>query len=472
MLKLSCVKGALCAVSVILSGCAGIPVPETPREDVTPRVKTNLPEQFFNAENAVLPMSSSWWKGFQDPDLTRLVELALAQNRQLEVAQANIDILRANVARQQLENAYRTESNAGVNIGRAAAPNRDIAATLTGGLGARWEYDAFGRIASAIKASELSAQAAEQARFDIAVIVSAQTALAYTDLRGAQRRLSVAQGNADTQAQSLELLQTLLENGRATALDINRADAQYRTTLADIPRFQAIIDSAVSRLAVLTGRSALQPDETLLALSESTRPIPELKSSLVIGAPEDLLRRRPDIRFAEVEISRLLALSDVERARLFPVVSFNGNILSLFGNGNRLDQLSSIGFGFGPAISWEGPDLRRVRADIDIADAETERAYQQYEQTVLQAFADVEVSLSNLRNETRRQQDLTRAVEAARRALDLAQIRFEEGFDDFLDVLDSQRTLLTAEDRLAENKLQTTRLTIAAYQELGGVEIR
>lgn len=459
----------LCATAFMLAGCAGIPVAEKPRENVTPLVKQNLPKQFFNAEGAALPMSSSWWQGFEDPDLSRLIEIALKENRQLDVAQANIDIARANVARQRLEASYETQGSLGANVGRSAAPDRDIAATLSSGLAASWEFDAFGRIASAIEASELGAEAAEQARRDVAVIVSSQTALAYADLRGAQRRLSVAQENADTQAQSLELLQALLENGRATALDINRAEAQYRTTLADIPRFQAIIDSSVSRLAVLTGGSALEPGAEILNLRQQARPIPELISSFDIGSPESLLRRRPDVRFAEIEIGRLLALSDVERARLFPVVSFNANILSLFGNGNRLDQLSSFGFGFGPAIIWEGPDLRRVRADIVIADAETERAYQQYEQTVLQVFSDVEISLSNLRNEARRQQDLSQAVEAARGALELAQVRFEEGFDDFLDVLDAQRTLLAAEDRLAENTLQTTRLTIAAYQELGGV---
>ncbi len=468
MFRISSALAMLCTAGLVLAGCAGIPVPDKPRENSTPLVKQSVPQQFFNSQGAALPMSSSWWQGFEDSDLTRLIETALAENRQLDVAQANIDIARASLARQRLETSYGTQSNIGAEIGRGASPNSNIVATFTSGLGASWEYDAFGRIASSIEASELGAEAAEQSRRDVAVIVSSQTALAYTDLRGAQTRLSVAQENADTQAQSLELLRTLLENGRATALDINRAEAQYRTTLADIPRFQATIDSAISRLAVLTGNSALEPGGEILGMSQQARPIPELISGFDIGSPEALLRRRPDIRFAEIEIARLLALSDVERARLFPVVSFNANISSFFGNGNRLDQLSSFGFGFGPAISWEGPDLRRVRADIDLADAETERAYQQYEQTVLQAFSDVEISLSNLRNEARRRQDLVQAVEAARGALDLAQIRFEEGFDGFLDVLDAQRTLLAAEDRLADNRLQTTRLTIAAYQELGG----
>ncbi|WP_409432625.1 efflux transporter outer membrane subunit [Litorimonas sp. RW-G-Af-16] len=458
------------AFATSLSACATISVPEKPDASPTEILNTSAPTQFFNASGASLPMATQWWTGFNDPILTQLVERALNENRQLDVAEANIAVARAGLARQTLETSYSTQTTLGVEIGRSTGPNRDVTGTASGGLGASWEYDAFGRIAAAIKASELNVEAAEQARRDVAVIVSSETALAYVDLRGAQRRFTVAQDNAEAQAKSLDLLQTLLNNGRATALDVSRAEAQYRTTLADLPRFQATIESAISRLAVLIGSSATEPNSELLSLKQNARPIPSLTNGLAMGSPEDLLRRRPDIRLAETEIARLLALSDVERARLFPTVVFNADILALFGAGNRLDQLSSFGFGVGPALRWEGPDLRRVRADINIADAQTEQAYRVYEQTVLQALADVEAALSNTKNEARRQQDLSRAVNAARDAEELAQLRFEEGVDDFLDVLDAQRTLLAAEDRLAENRLQTTRLTILTYKELGGIE--
>lgn len=429
-----------------------------------------MPAQFFNAQGVSLPLTSKWWTGFEDTEMTALIETALSENRQLDIAQSNIAIAQAVLERQSLETSYRTASRSGIDIGRAPAPNRDVTASLSGGLGASWEYDAFGRIASAIKAAELGVDAAEQARRDIAVIVSSETALAYIDLRGAQRRLQVARENADTQSQSLDLLNELLENGRATALDVSRADAQYRTTLSELPRFQGTIDNAAARLAVLTGSSAASPSPAISALEQNVRPIPALKSSFAIGTPAELLRRRPDIRAAETDIARLLALSEVERARLFPTISFNADLSTLFGGGNRIDQLSSFGFGLGPAVNWEGPDLRRVRADIDIADAQTARAYKVYEQTVLQAIASVEAALSDGINERLRQSDLTRAVTSARDALELARLRFDEGVDDFLDVLDAQRTLLDAEDRLAQNELQTTRLAVLTYRELGGID--
>ena len=452
-----------------ISGCASIKVPPSPEKENQNQFIEDVPKQFFNSSGESLPLASEWWTSFNDPLMTQLIEASLVENRELEVAQSNIQIAQTQLSRERLAKSYSTDSTIGANFGRPNAPNQNARATSFGGLGASWEYDAFGRIASTIQAAELNVEAAKQARRDVAVIVSSETALAYVELRGAQRRLDVARENARAQKQTLDLLNTLFENGQATALDINRADSQFQTTLSIQPTFQATIDGALSRLSVLTGISASQRSDAIIDLRTKERPIPHLNSEITLGSPEGLIRRRPDIREAETDIARQLALGNVERSRLFPVITFNADISTLFGNGNRIDQLSSFGFGFGPAISWEGPDLRRVRADIDITDAQTQRAYVVYEQTVLQALSDIEIAITNLINERKREALLVRAVETSREALELAQLRFDEGVDDFLDVLDAQRTLLGAEDSLALNELQTTRLEILTYRELGGI---
>lgn len=459
----------LSSAALFIGGCATPYVPPKPAPNAPLLSEVTQTKSFFNASGRALPFEKTWWTSFEDEALTSLVELALAENKQINVAQANINIASAGLIRERLEGSYATSSNSNASVGRNAGSGQSVTGALAGGLAARWEWDAFGRIAAAIKASELDIKGAEEARRDIAVIVASETALAYIDLRGAQRRLDVAKDNADLQSQSLVLLRDLLDNGRATELDVNRAEAQYRTTLATLPQFQATIDAAISRLAVLTGQSASSPNNNLLSFKSIPAAIPTLRTALIEGSPEELLRRRPDIRAAETDVARLLALSDVERARLFPTISFNGNILAAFNNENLIDNLSSFGFGIGPALNWEGPDLRRVRADIDIADAQTQQAYAQYEQTVLQALADVEIALSNSANEISRRDDLIKAANASRRALELARLRFEEGLDDFLDVLDAQRTVLETEDRLAQTRLQTTRLAILTYRELGGI---
>jgi len=346
-----------------------------------------------------------------------------------------------------------------------------VRASIQGALGASWEYDAFGRIEAQIAAAEFDVEAARQARRDVAVIVASETALNYVQLRGAQRRLAVARKNADTQSEGLDLLQTLLDNGRATRLDMERAEAQYRTTLASLPRYEAAIESAKSALAALTGQPANSRSSLVMELVTSADDIPEHRGAIMAGSVEDLVRRRPDIRSAEVLIARQLALGDAARADLFPTITVNANVLALFDDANDIGDLTSFGFGVGPSISWAWPDLRRVRANIDATDARTDAAIAQYEQTVLNALSEVESALSEYTNELKRRDDLKRAAASAQRAIELARLRFEEGLDDYLDVLEAQRTLLTAEDQLAESRLQSSSRAIAAYRALGGIEM-
>lgn len=465
---------ALGPIGFMLSACATISVPDLPVQN--PSITMNAIQlqgeaPTFKNANQALPLNTSWWTGFNDPSLTGLIETALFENRDLSIAQSNIEIAKANLARTALTQSYSTRSSASAELGRTARPNQNVTLSLSAGTGASWEYDAFGRLSATLKAAELDVSIQDDIRRDVAVMIAAETAIAYVNLRGAQRRLDLTRKNADLQKKSLELIEFLLENGRSTELDRHRAESLYRTTLASLPNFQATIDAAISSLAVLTGRSASTRPADLAALTNNPSDIPELQTTLKTGAPAELLRRRPDIRQAETEIERRLALSKVERARLFPTLVFNADILSLFNGTNRLDQLSSFGFGIGPTVQWDGPDLRGVRADIDIADAETLRAFTVYEGTVLDALANVETALSNSRNERLRRTDLIRAITASQKALDLASLRFEEGLDDFLDVLDAQRTLIEAEDRLALSRLQETQFLIQTYRELGGIEL-
>lgn len=460
---------SLAIASSLITGCATPYVPAKPLQNTVELTKIEKTPDFFHESGQPLPFESEWWLNFTDPFIADLVKRALEENKQLEIAQANIEIAQAGLNRSSLEKSYDFNSNAGLPTDRNARFGQEAATSFVGGLSARWEWDAFGRIASSIKAANLSVEAARHARQDVAVTVASETALAYIDLRGAQARLQVAKDNADIQSQSLSLLQDLLNNGRATQLDVSRAEAQYRTTLASLPEFQATIDSAVNRLSVLTGQSASNAENDLRLFASTISAIPEIKSSLIAGTPEGLIRRRPDIRQAETDIARRLALSDVERASLFPTLSFDGNLLAVFNKDNRIDRLSSFGFSFGPALNWEGPDLRRVRADISASDAQTKQAYVIYEQTVLQAISDVETALSDTGNEIQRREDLIKAAKASRIALELARLRFDEGLDDFLDVLEAQRTLLDNEDRLTQSRLRTTRLAILTYRELGGI---
>jgi multidrug efflux system outer membrane protein len=156
-------------------------------------------------------------------------------------------------------------------------------------------------------------------------------------------------------------------------------------------------------------------------------------------------------------------LGEVDRARLFPTLVFNADISGLFSRVENVPDRTFFGLGLGPAIMWEGPDLRRVRADIDVTDAQTIAVFAAYEQTVMTALSEVEQALALYQGERQRRPDLSAAEDAARNALTLARLRFDEGLDDFLDVLDAQRTLLDAQDDLVQNDTLITTYVISAY---------
>lgn len=450
-------------LALTLSGCV-TPAPAPPSLEKASYAGT------FNASlSGDQTFATAWWEQFGDDTLTALISQALQNNVSLDITQANVEIAQAISARTRLGQSYSTVSTTSANLGRPAREGQDIELSATSAVGASWEYDAFGRITAQIEAAELGVIAAEETRRDLSVIIASETATAYVDLRGSQRRLEVARQNADAQLEGLELLNTLLENGRATRLDLERAEAQYRTTLALLPRFEAGAETALIRLATLLGQPANSPTDPLISLKSSSEDIPEHSGVIITGGIESLIRRRPDIRQAETLIGQRLALGEAERARLFPTVTFNADIFALFSEANDIGDAISIGFGIGPAIRWDGPDLRGVRADIDIADAQTRVAIATYEQTVLNALSEVEIAITEYAREGERRADLIQAAQSARRALELARLRFEEGLDDYLDVIDAQRTLLDAEDRLADSRIQTTNRAIAAYRALGGV---
>jgi outer membrane protein, multidrug efflux system len=449
--------------ALMAAACAGVPdAPVT----ATPQVDAGA--AFPSLSGGGAP-SADWWTGFDDPEMKRLVEAALTASPVLRGADYSVAEAEALLRLALLGRSPTLSSSASASVGRPVGGGDDFEASGNFGLASGWELDAFGRIGSAIDAARYDETAARELRRDLAVSIASETALAYIDLRSAEARLAVAEANAAAQQDSLDLVRTLFDNGRANELDLNRSETQYRTTLSSLPTFRATIASSRNRLAALTGTAATQP--TLTASLDGARAarVPRLTAPLSAGAPEDMLRRRPDVRLAEARIGSALALGDVARANLFPRITLNANLLGIISDTGVAFNEDSIGLSFGPSISWAGPDLRRVYAQIDVNDARTLGTVADYEATVLDALAETETALSNYLTERERRTDLEAALTAARRSFELARLRFQEGLDSSLDVLDAQRTLLTAEDQLAVNEAEIARRAIRAYRSLGGI---
>jgi multidrug efflux system outer membrane protein len=456
---------ATVAAFLVVQACAVGPDYEEPQ--------TDLAVDFLHAhESGVAPDDAllAWWETFDDPELTGLIERAFAGNKDLEIASANLRAARA------LLSEGRFEYGPIVTAGGSAERRKASAASFPGvselrsddyydvGLDAIWELDFFGRVRRSVEALHADDAASGATLRDVHVSVAAEVARTYLELRGLQYRLEVAGSNADNQEQTYRLTQALLEGGRGTDLDIARAQAQLEATRATIPPLEADIAAAIHRLSVLVGEPPAALYQTLIVRGN----MPAMPEFAAVGHPEDLLRRRPDIRIAERQLAAATARQGVAVADLFPRVSLTGSFGYLATDTSDLGSSSSERYAFGPSISWAAFDLGRVNARIDAADARAEAALANYERSVLAALEETESTMVRYSRSLERQARLQIAVFASDKAADLARLRYRNGVDSFLTVLDAERRQLEAQDALATANTDTAVALIAVYKALGG----
>jgi NodT family efflux transporter outer membrane factor (OMF) lipoprotein len=465
---------ALAGLGAGLSGCmlAGRDY-ESPAVDV-PDAFTAPGARAGDAADGRDPVEAAWWDGFDDPQLGDLVERAVVQNHDLRIATAAVREARALRVETMLDLAPTVTSAGGFTQSRISSDNVRTSGSLgeidrdrglyDAGFDASWELDLFGRVRRSVEASTADLVATEGRLRDVLVSIQAEVARAYMDLRGAQLRLDVAERNAANQQSTYDLTIALLEGGRGTELDTARAEAQLTATRATIPLLWAIADRARHRVAVLVG----MPPEALEAELGPRRPLPALPVLAAVGRPDDLLRRRPDIGAAEADLIAATARRGVAVADLFPRVTFVGSIALESQSVAGLGAAGSETFNFGPRIFWAAFDLGRVRARIEAADARTEAALARYEQTILLALEETENALTTFAREQERRDQLRVAAEASERATARARERYQYGWSDFLEVLDSERRLLEAQSALADSETVTAIALVAVYKALGG----
>lgn len=424
-----------------------------------------------HAQVSTDPSPAAFWEELGDPLLVRLIGDALEGNHDLRTVEAGLQSASSARTEAALDLAPTITSTAGYSRQRLASatfpgtsgslPDQDV---WEAGLRMSWEIDVFGRQRNRLRAHDAFVGSAEADVHDTGVLVAAEVARAYFDLRGAEDRLAVAQRNAENQRSTLELTQDRLELGYGSALDTERAQAQLSATLASIPALEAEIAASKHRLAVLLGRS---PGSLTEELGERSHP-PALPTALRPADPDQIMGLRPDVRSAERSLAARRALVGEARAGYLPRVSIEGVA------GYTADAFDALGnsgtprYAVGPVVSWAFLDLGRVKTRVDAARADASGAAERYEQTVLNAREEMETSLANYRGAQERLQHLEAAAAASERATDLARLRFEEGATGFLEVLDTERTQLEAQDRLAAGRRDATTALVAVYWAMGG----
>jgi len=415
---------------------------------------------------------ADFWNALGDTALARLISAGLDANREVDAAEARIAAARAVRTQAALDLAPTITADAGYSRQRLASasmpglsgslPDRDVWET---GLQLSWELDLFGRNRNALQGRGALLDAAEEDVRGAQVIVAAEVARAYFDLRGLEERLAVARRNAENQQSSRALTQNLLDAGRGTALDTERAQAQLSSTLAEIPALEAAISAAQHRLSVLLGRS---PGEGAVLQSRSMQPF-TLPARLEIANADDAVRRRPDVRSAASRVAAQRQFVSSAKASYLPRIAIGG----VAGyTASEFDALGSSGtprYVVGPVISWPLFDIGRVKSGVDEARAHQREAAAQHQQAVLRAQEQVQTSLDSYTRARERLRHLEDAAGASERATDLARLRFEEGGADFLEVLDAESRQLAAQDRLAAGRAEARAWLVAVYRAVGGM---
>lgn len=406
---------------------------------------------------------SKWWTHLDDPLLTRLIDAAVANNRDFKKAESRVKEARY---RRQISRAdlVPSLSTSGSASRRYNGKTEDTQNSFQVGLDSSWELDLFGGTRRKIEASQAEYEASREDLRSVLVSLTAEVAINYVQLRTFQKRLVWAENNLQLQQEALDLTQLKFKTGLGHGLDVDRATYNLASTRAQIPSLQSGMDETRNRLAVLLGE---WPGEITDILSASA-PIPASELEIAVGIPADLLRRRPDIRRAERVLAAQTAQIGAAKAEAYPGFNLQGNLgyesLALSG----LISPASLAAGILSGISWPIFQGGAIRNNIKVQTELQKQALLDYETAIYVAVEEVENALYALAREHERIKYLAVAARSAKEAADVALQQYEAGLSDFENVLETQRSLTNFQDQLAQSRGLAALDLVSLYKALGG----
>jgi NodT family efflux transporter outer membrane factor (OMF) lipoprotein len=408
---------------------------------------------------------ATWWSQFDDPVLDQLVRESLLANLDVRIAVSRVNEARAVFSERRLDLAPHVTM--GVEGTRSKQPvegqGRVETDSYSAGFDAAWELDLFGRVRRNTEAAHADLQAQRNDLQAMQVTVAAEVARNYFELRGTQKRLDVSRRILQTLGETQRLTESRFDLGAGSQLEVQSSLARVRAVEAEVPMLEAAEGQSRHRLAVLVGK---RPGELDMLLAP--REAPAFAKALPIGDTTELLRQRPDVRAAERRLAAATARVGVATADLFPRVSLRGFIGFLSGGWGNLVNGDNRAWQVTPSISWAAFDMGSVRARLRASEAQSDGVAAQYEKTVLGALEETENALlSYAKQQAQLKLRLEQSV-AARRAAELAEVRYRAGSSDFLTLLDAQRTQLAADDALAQAEAGVNVGVVAIYKSLGG----
>ena len=457
----------------MLGGCAVGPAYKRPEV----RLNNNWSAQHDAQVSTETSPDVMWWKSFNDPALDRLVDLAHHQNLSLQVSALRILEARAQlgiaVGRQypQFQAAVGNVTAIGLSDHQPNdSPQLDhnyINYEL--GFDAAWEPDFWGRYSRDVSAQEAQ-YFASVADYDNALVsLVAEVARTYAVLRTFEVLLEQAHANVKLQEEGLRIADARFRHGATSELDVAQSRTLLESTRATIPQFELSIQQSSNARSTLLG----QPTGVIDDLLEGPKLIPTGPAVVSVSVPADMLRRRADIRSAELNAMAQVHRIGIAKADFYPRFTLFGSVGNQTSNvgSSSLGDLfsaSSLFYSFGPRLLWPLFNYGRIKNNVRVEDARFQQSLVIYEDTVLRAAQEVEDGVIGYLKSQEATIFAQNAPEAARRAAELAFEQHREGAVDFQRVLDAQRSLLQEENTLARIRSSVATNLIALYKALGG----
>jgi len=449
-------------IASLLCGCAVGPDYQAPR--------LSLPAAWGNVRQArpsKPPVLAEWWRKLNDPMLSGLIQEAIAGNLDVAAARARIREARASYRQAVGTLAPSVEGSASATRNRASVSDGGASSTYSqyqAGFDASWELDLFGANRRGVEAAHYGMDAAEDDLRATLLVLIGDMASSYVEMRGYQERIALARRTTASQRETAALTRSKFEAGASSAVDVSNALGQAESTAAGIPDLETSYTQAVHRLSVLTGRPPAALSERLRTVASIPRPgLP-----IPTGVPADILLTRPDVRLAERQYAQYTAKVGQAEAARYPSASLTGNIAT---SGTRIGDLgksSSISWSFGPTLTIPVFNGGQLKAAVEVAEAQRDQYFVAYRSAVLTALEDVENAIVALSQERIKSNRLAVSSRHYREAASLARSLYQSGSQSFLNLLEAERSLYSAEDSLITSQAAIATDYIALNKALGG----
>lgn len=405
-----------------------------------------------------------WWQVFQDPKLQELIRIAIKQNYDLQLATERIDAARAQVAVTRSSLFPQVSANPAFGGGKEnVAQSRYNFGLIT--ADAAFQLDFFGRLRRATQAARAQLLATEAARQTVILTLVSDVASNYFTLLQLDLQLQITRDTVNTQTDSVKLTNLRLDHGVATKLDVLQAQQVLDTANSQVPDLERQIGQEEDAISILLGN---YPQDVARGLPLVQQPLPP---DVPPGLPSSILERRPDIREAEQNLIAANAEIGVAKAAFFPQISLTGSGGGAFGRSTAFSGLMSTHLGiwsYGAQVSQPIFTGGALRGNLKLAEAEHQQALTAYREAIQHAFGDVSDALIGYQKLHQVRVRLEDTVADLLESVRLSNMRYKGGTTTYLEVLDGQRSLFSAELTLAQARGNEYQSLVQLYRSLGG----